>query len=47
MKFGGVELPGGITLNGTEVFQEGTVEVEKLENEMQSKWELPPEFFVG
>jgi len=47
MKFGGVELPGGITLNGTEVFQEGTVEVEKLENEMQSKWELPPEFFLG
>jgi hypothetical protein len=47
MKFGGIELPGGITLNGSEVFQEATSEVEKLENEMQSKWELPPQFFVG
>jgi hypothetical protein len=47
MKFGGMELPGGIVLNGAEVFQEGTSEVQKLENEMQAKWELPPQFFVG
>jgi len=47
MKFGGMELPGGIVLNGAEIFQEATSEVQKLENEMQSKWELPPQFFVG
>lgn len=47
MKFGGMELPGGIVLNGAEVFQEASSEVQKLESEMQSKWELPPQFFVG
>ena len=47
MKFGGVELPGGIVLNGAEIFQEASSEVQKLESEMQSKWELPPQFFVG
>lgn len=47
MKFGGMELPGGIVLNGAEIFQEASSEVQKLESEMQSKWELPPQFFVG
>jgi hypothetical protein len=47
MKFNGVELPGGITLNGSEIFNEASSEVEKIENDIQSKFELPPQFFVG
>ena len=47
MKFNGVELPGGITLNGQEMFNEATTEIERIENDIQSKYELPPQFFVG
>jgi hypothetical protein len=47
MKFGGMELPGGIVLNGQEIFNEATVQIDKIENEIQSKFELPPQFFVG
>jgi hypothetical protein len=47
MKFGGMELPGGITLNGIDVFNEASAQVDKIESEIQSKFELPPEFFVG
>jgi len=46
-KFAGVELPGGITLNGSQMYNEATNEIEKIESEIQSKFELPPEFFVG
>ena len=47
MKFIGVELPGGITLNGQEMYNEATTEIERIENDIQSKYELPPSFFVG
>lgn len=47
MKFGGIELPGGITLNGIDVFNEASAQVDRIENDISSKFELPPEFFVG
>ena len=47
MKFGGVELPGGITLNGSDIFNQATNEVSRIETDIQSKWELPPQFIVG
>ena len=47
MKFIGVELPGGITLNGQEMYNEATTEIERIENDIQSKYELPHSFFVG
>jgi len=47
MKFGGIELPGGITLNGIDVFNEASAQVDRIENDISSKFELPPQFFVG
>ena len=46
-KFGGIQLPGGVTLNGPELFQEAMAEIDKIEEEMQMKYELPPAFMIG
>ena len=47
MKYDGVQMPGGVTLNGRAIYDEGVREVEKIEETVQDKYELPPEFFVG
>lgn len=46
-KFGGIQLPGGVVLNGTEIFQEALQEIQQIEQEMSLKYELPPTFMVG
>lgn len=46
-KFQGVQLPGGVTLNGGEIYQQATDELIKLREEMQSQFELPVDFMMG
>ena len=46
-KFEGVQLPGGVTLNGKTIYDEATDEINKIEEEMNLKWELPPDGFLG
>jgi hypothetical protein len=46
-KFGGIQLPGGLTLNGKETFDEAISDIQRLENEMQDRYELPVQFLVG
>jgi hypothetical protein len=46
-KFTGVTLPGGITLDGQTIFSEATEEINKIEEEMNMKYELPPDGFIG
>jgi len=46
-KFGGIQLPGGVILNGDQIFQEAVAEIQQVEEEMQLKYELPPSFMVG
>jgi hypothetical protein len=46
-KFGGIQLPGGVTLNGKEVYDEAEQEILKIEEEMQSRYELPIDFMCG
>jgi hypothetical protein len=46
-KFAGVQLPGGVTLNGQQIFDEAEKEIEALEQEMQSKYELPVDFYLN
>jgi hypothetical protein len=46
-KFQGVQLPGGVLLNGQQIFDEAVEELTRLEQEMQSRFELPPDMFVG
>jgi hypothetical protein len=46
-KFAGVQLPGGVTLNGEIVYQEAIEEIRQIETEIQSRFELPVDMFVG
>jgi hypothetical protein len=46
-KFGGIQLPGGVILNGREIYEEAVEEITLIENEMQLKSELPIDFMVG
>ena len=46
-KFEGVQLPGGVTLNGKTIYDEAVDEITKIEEVMNLKWELPPDGLIG
>ena len=46
-KFTGVVLPGGITLDGKTIYDEAVQEIEKIEEEMSLRYELPADGYVG
>jgi hypothetical protein len=46
-KFEGVQLPGGVTLNGQKIFDEATEELKELKLEIQNTYQLPIDFFTG
>ena len=46
-KYNGIALAGGVTLNGSQIFSEAVQEIDLLEKEMASRYELPPDFMVG
>ncbi len=47
IKFRGVKLPGGIELNGREIYEDATRELDTLKQRMASEHELPPYDFIG
>ena len=47
IKFRGVKLPGGLELNGRELYDDAVRELEALEQKMASEYELPPYDFIG
>jgi hypothetical protein len=46
-KFAGIQLPGGVTLDGPRIMEEAQREIDKIEEEMQSYNVLPNEIFMG
>lgn len=46
-KFEGVQLPGGVTLNGQKIFDEATDEIQALKEEVQNTYQEPIDFFTG
>lgn len=46
-KFEGVQLPGGVTMNGQKIFDEAMEEIKQLKEDAKSEWQLPVDFFVG
>lgn len=46
-KFDGMQLPGGVTLNGQTMFEEAMQEIERLRETIRLEAEMPPDFFVG
>lgn len=47
IKFEGMVLPGGVTLNGRQIFDDAKEEIQLLEETMQLKHEMPPLDFIG
>jgi len=47
IKFEGMQLPGGVTLNGRQLFDDATQDIERLRERIRLEHELPPNFFVG
>ena len=46
-KFDGVAMIGGVTLNGRQIYSEALADVEKLETEIRSSFELNPAMMIG
>lgn len=46
-KFSGIAMPGGVTLNGKEIYDEASEELEKLEDDIKSTQSMPSEIFMG
>ena len=46
-KFEGIQLPGGVTMNGLAILDAANAEIAQLEEEMESKYSTPVDFFVG
>ena len=46
-KFNGIQMPGGVEFNGSELMSQAQEQIDKIEEEMQSRFEEPPHFQVG
>jgi hypothetical protein len=47
MKFTGVKLPGGVELNGRQMFDDAQKEIDVLMEKMSNTYELPPYDMIG
>ena len=47
LKYEGMQLPGGTTLNGRQIFDDATTEIQMLDDEIYTKYQLPDDFIVG
>lgn len=47
IKFRGVKLPGGIELNGRELYEDAERELQEIKSRMAMDYELPPYDFIG
>lgn len=47
IKFEGMQLPGGVTLNGRQLFEDAMADIERLREEIRLNEEMPINFFVG
>tara|TARA_Y100000813_G_scaffold193034_1_gene171850 strand:+ start:21 stop:776 length:756 start_codon:yes stop_codon:yes gene_type:complete len=47
IKFEGMQLPGGVVLNGRQIYDDATSEIATLRENLRLEHEFPPDFFVG
>lgn len=47
IKFEGMTLPGGVTMNGRQLYDDAQSEIEKLLEQVRLEHELPVDFYVG
>ena len=46
-KFEGMVMPGGVTFNGRQIFEDAKEEITQLEEEARLNWEEPIDFLIG
>ena len=47
IKFEGIQMPGGVTLNGRQLYEDAMQELERLREKLRNDHELPVDFFIG
>jgi hypothetical protein len=47
IKFRGVKLPGGVELNGREIYEDAQREIDMLMEKMSSTYEIPTLDLIG
>ena len=47
IKFEGMQLPGGVTLNGRQLYDDAAQDIERLMERIRLEQVVPPDFFVG
>ena len=47
IKFQGVQLPGGIQLNGRQIYDDGVRELDEIRSKMSTDYEMPPLDMIG
>lgn len=47
LKYEGIQLPGGITLNGRQLFDDASNEIERLEEDLRNSFQLPIDIYMG
>ena len=47
LKFQGVKLPGGIELNGRQIYDDANIDLEIIREQMSNTYELPPLDMIG
>ena len=46
-KFDKMQLPGGVTMRGVDIYNEAVGDIEKIEQNIRETYEAPPGFLVG
>jgi hypothetical protein len=47
IKFEGMQLPGGVSINGRQIFDDATTELVAIKEQMQLNYEMPADFYTG
>lgn len=47
IKFEGMQLPGGVMLNGRQIFDDAQSDIERLRESIRLEHEMPADFFMG
>jgi hypothetical protein len=47
IKFQGVKLPGGVELNGRQIYDDAVKEIDDLMEKMSNTYEIPPLDMIG
>ena len=47
IKFEGMTLPGGVTLNGRQIYEDAQLDIDRLREAIRTEHEMPADFFMG